>query len=121
MGFLGKLMDNFKAADFDIHHNMKVKTLQTEFKNNFGLTLRVYNGVKFADGDKTLGSFKSSNTNSDGFKIKAKMTVDQTEQMFADNFGLKVQIADKNDSHLLPNSITLGDGARGEYDLSKQK
>lgn len=39
MGLFGKIMDNFKAADFDIHHNMKVKTLQSEFKKNFGLTL----------------------------------------------------------------------------------
>ena len=33
MGLLGKLMDNFKAADFDITANMKVKTLQSEFNN----------------------------------------------------------------------------------------
>ncbi len=121
MGFLGKIMDNFKAADFDITPSMKVKSLQTEFKKNFGVTLRVYNGVKFADGDKTLGSFKSTNTNAAGFKIKAKMTVDQVEDLFSSNFGLKVQVADKDDSHLLPNSITLGEGARGEYDISKQK
>ena len=121
MGLLNKLMDNFKAADFDITSKMKVKSLQSDFKTNFGVTLRVYNGVKFADPDKTLGSFKSTNTQSNGFKIKAKMTVDQVEGMFADSFGLKVQIADKNDTHLLPNSITIGEGSRGEYDLKKQK
>jgi len=121
MGFLGKIMDNFKAADFDITPAMKVKSLQKEFKSNFGLTLRVYNGVKFADEDKTLGSFKSSNTNGGAFKVKAKMTVDAVEDMFKDNFGLKVQIADKNDSHLVPNKKTLGECARGEYDLEKDK
>lgn len=121
MGLLGKIMDNFKAADFDITANMKVKTLQNEFKKNFGVTLRVYNGVKFADGDKTLGSFKAANTNASGFKVKAKMTVDDVEDMFNQYFGLKVQIADKNDTHLLPNKITLGEGARGEYDLEKDK
>lgn len=121
MGILGKIMDNFKAADFDIHPNMKVKTLQAEFKKNFGVTLRVYNGVKFADPGKTLGSFKSTNTKAPDFKVKAKMTVDQVEGLFKENFGLKVQIADKNDTHLLPNSITIGEGARGEYDLSKHK
>ena len=121
MGLLGKIMDNFKAADFDIHHNMKVKTLQADFKKNFGISLRVYNGVKFAEPNKTLGSFKSTNTKADDIKIKAKMTVKDVEALFKENFGLKVQIADKNDTHLLPNSITLGEGARGEYDLSKQK
>lgn len=121
MGLLGKLMDNFKAADFDITPSMKVKSLQKDFKENFGLTLRVYNGIKFAEGDKTLGSFKSSKTNSPGFKIKAKMIVDEVEEMFNKNFGLKVQIADKNDTHLVPNKKTLGEAARGEYDLEKDK
>jgi len=121
MGLLGKIMDNFKAADFDIHHNMKVKTLQADFKKNFGVTLRVYNGVKFADPNKTLGSFNSSTTAVPELKIKAKMTVDQVEKNFKKHFGLKVQIADKADKQLLPNSITLGEGARGEYDSSKQK
>ena len=37
--FIGGIMDNFKAADFDIKGNMKVKTLQEEFMKNFGLTL----------------------------------------------------------------------------------
>lgn len=121
MGILGKIIDNFKAADFDINSNTKVKTLQKDFKSNFGLTLRVYNGVKYADEDKTLGSFKSSNTNATGFKLKANKTVGEVEDIFKENFGLKVQIADKNDTHLLPNKKTLGECARGEYDLSKDK
>lgn len=119
--FIGGIMDNFKAADFDINGNMMVKDLQKEFKNNFGVTLRVYNGIKFADENKTLGSFKKANTAATGFKVKAKMTVDDVENLFADNFGLKVQIANKDDEHLLPNTITLGEGARGDYDLEKQK
>jgi hypothetical protein len=49
-------MDNFKAADFDIKGNMKVKTLQEEFMKNFGLTLRIYKGNKFADESATLAS-----------------------------------------------------------------
>lgn len=121
MGLLGKIIDNFKVADFEINPNMKVETLQNEFKKNFGLTLRVYNGVKFAEADKTLGSFKSINKDFSELKIKAKMTVEEVEELFNKNFGLKVQIADKDDTHLLPNKITLGEGSRGEYDLNKHK
>lgn len=121
MGLLGKIMDNFKAADFDITGQMKVKTLQKEFKENFGVTLRIYNGVKFADPGKTLGSFKDSKTTVPGFKVKASMLVDQVEKLFKSNFGIKVQIADKSDSHLVPNKITIGRAARGEYDLEKDK
>lgn len=95
-------MNNFAAADFEISPNTKVKTLQKEFKANFGITLRIYNGIKFADDDKTLSSFKSSNTKKTGIKVEAKMTIEKVEDLFKDNFGLKVQIADKNDKYLLP-------------------
>lgn len=93
-------MDNSKATDFSISPNTMVKYLQKEFKENFGLTLRVYNGIKYADGDKTFGSFKSSNTKAQGFKVKAKMQVDEVEDLFKEHFGLQVQT--EKDSHLVP-------------------
>ena len=40
-------------ADIKMTGNMKVKTLRAEFKKAFGSTLRVYNGMKFADDDAT--------------------------------------------------------------------
>ncbi len=113
---VGGIMDNFKAADIDITGNMKVKSLQKEFKENFGVTLRVYNGVKFADGDKTLGSFKSANTKGEGIRLKAKMKVSDVESAFMNAFGIKVQIADAKDTHLVPNNITIGEARRGEYE-----
>jgi hypothetical protein len=41
MGLFSNFFDRFKAADFQISPNMKIKSIQSEFKNNFGLTLRV--------------------------------------------------------------------------------
>jgi hypothetical protein len=49
MGIFSNFFDRFKSADFDIEPNQKVKTVQADFKNNFGLTLRVYKGKMFAD------------------------------------------------------------------------
>lgn len=115
--FFGGLMDNFKSADFSISGKTKVKSLQADFKKNLRLTLRVYNGVKFADPDKTLDSFKSSEVkSSDDFSIKAKMKVIEVEKYFKDKYGLKVQIADADDTHLVPNKITLGEAGRKEYE-----
>jgi hypothetical protein len=42
----------------NIDGRMKVKTLKDQFKKEFGLTLRVYDGRKFADGDATLASIR---------------------------------------------------------------
>lgn len=41
---LQKIGDNFKAADFEIKPQTKIKTLCKNFKANFGLSLRVYKG-----------------------------------------------------------------------------
>ena len=38
----------------NINGRMKVKTLKTDFKKEFGLSIRVYVGVNFADDDATL-------------------------------------------------------------------
>lgn len=48
-------------------------------------------------------------------KIKASMKVGDVEDLFDKNFGLKVQIKDAGGSKFVPNDITLGKAARGEY------
>lgn len=113
---IGGIMDNFKAADFDIKGNMKVKTLQDKFKGNFGLTLRLYKGNKFADSDATLASLKDSTAKGADFTLKAKMKVKDVIDVFANEYGLKVNLADNDNEQLLPKEITLGQAARGEYD-----
>jgi len=40
----------------NISGRMKVKTLKAGFKENFGLTLRVYDGRSFADDNATLAA-----------------------------------------------------------------
>ena len=59
MGLFSNLFDSFKAGDFNLEPNKKVKTVQREFKENFGLTLRIYKGKQFADGDLTLAALNS--------------------------------------------------------------
>ena len=38
------------------------------------------------------------------------------ENMFDTNFGVKVQVKDKKGEICVPNNITLGQAARGEYE-----
>jgi hypothetical protein len=46
----------------NINGRMKVKTLRADFKKEFGLTLRVYDGRSFADNDSTLASIRKGDS-----------------------------------------------------------
>ena len=97
---LKKIGDNFKAADFEIKPQMKIKTLCKNFNENFGLSLRVYKGQTIADGDLTLAQLNKLskktelNSKAGSLKIRASMRVGDAEKIFKEHFGVNVQIAD---------------------------
>lgn len=95
-------------ADFTIGPRMKVKTVKASFKKEFGSTLRLYNGARFADDDATIASISKSKVES-GAEVSANgnMKVGTFEQKMNDLFGIKVQVATPDDSALCDNSITL--------------
>ena len=94
-------------ADFTITGRMKVKTLKADFKENFGSTLRVYNGQKFADDDATLASIRVGEAKGGEVKINGKMLVGNFETKILEEFGIKVQVADIENTKLISDSITL--------------
>jgi hypothetical protein len=95
-------------ADFAISGRMKVKTLKANFKNEFGSTLRVYKGVKFADDDDTIASIASKKIESGSeLKVNGNTKVGTFEDRMKDIFGIKVQVATKDDSALVDNGLTL--------------
>jgi hypothetical protein len=95
-------------ADFAISGRMKVKTLKANFKNEFGSTLRVYKGVKFADDDDTIASIASKKIESGSeLKVNGNTKVGTFEDKMKDIFGIKVQVATKDDSALVDNGLTL--------------
>jgi hypothetical protein len=46
-------------------------------------------------------------------KVKASQKVGEVEKAFLSSYGVKVQV--KREGKLVPNEITLGQAARGEY------
>ena len=46
----------------NINGRMKVKTLKANFLEEFGLTLRVYDGRSFADPEATLASIRKGDS-----------------------------------------------------------
>ena len=120
MGILNNLMDKFKNAEFSVAPQKKLKTISADFKKAFDLTLVFYKGKQIADTELTLAGLnnktsKSVNTKADDLKIKASMKVGEAEKLFDKNFGVTVQIKDKAGKLLVPNEITIGQAARGEY------
>ena len=120
MGLLSNLKDRFKNAEFTVAPNKKLKTISADFKKAFELTLVFYKGAQIADGDMTLAALnkkttKDVNSKADGLKIKASTKVGDAEKLFDTNFGVTVQIKDESGKKLVPNGITIGQAARGEY------
>lgn len=120
MGLFNNILDNFKNAEFTVAPNKKLKTISGDFMKAFNLTLVFYKGVQIADGELTLAALNKKTTKdvkstADGLKIKASMKVGDAEKLFDANFGVTVQIKDAAGIKLVPNGITLGQAARGEY------
>ena len=120
MGLLNNILDNFKNAEFTVAPNKKLKTISADFKKAFNLSLVFYKGVQIADGELTLAALNKKTTKdvkatADGLKIKASTKVGDAEKLFDANFGVTVQIKDASGTKLVPNEITIGQAARGEY------
>ena len=94
-------------ADFSISGKMKVKTLKANFKEEYGSTLRVYVGKKFADDDATLASIRKEDAKGGEVKINGKMLVGNFEKKILEEFGIVIQVATPDDSKLSDNSLTL--------------
>ncbi len=119
MKIFNQIKDTFTSTEFEVEITMKVTDLTKQFKNKFGLSLRVYKGKKLADdGRMTLKTLDqrttqtSVNFDSSKLKIKATQKVLEVENLFLENFGIVVQIADIENKKLLADDITLGDAKR---------
>ena len=121
MGLINNLKDKFNKAEFNVAPQKKLKTLSKEFLDAFDLQLVFYKGNIIAESDLTLAALnkkttKDVNAKAEGIKIKGSTKVGDAEKMFDTNFGVKVQIKDKAGKLCVPNEITIGQAARGEYE-----
>lgn len=119
MGLLSNFFDKFKAKDFSISPNKKIKTVQAEFKENFGLCLRVYKGNQLADTSLTFAALNAKvsdkiNSKNEDLVIKASVIIGDFENLIKTHFGLKVQVADEFNTYLVGNQYTLGQASRKE-------
>ncbi|MFA9211876.1 MAG: hypothetical protein ACEQR5_08605 [Moraxellaceae bacterium] len=117
--FFSNLTDKFKAKDFHIAANKKLKTIQAEFKENFGLTLRIYKGKQLADPEMTIAGLNKKTSseihaNNVDLSIKASLNIGEFEKLIENHFGLTIQVANEFDSYCVNNKYTLGQASRKE-------
>ncbi len=91
----------------NINGRMKVKTLRADFKKEFGLALRVYDGRSFADNNATLASIRKGDNKGGEFSPKRNTKVGNLEDKIMEMFGIKTQVAGSDDSYLCNDDLTL--------------
>jgi hypothetical protein len=115
---LNKIKDNFTKAEFNVAPNKKIKSIQSDFKDAFGLSLVFYKGKKIAESDMTLAALAQKTAkeittkDAENLKLKASMKVKAAEELFDEYFGITVQVKDPSGTQLIPDEQTLGDAAR---------
>ena len=114
---LNSIKDTFTNETFVISGSMTISEMSRKFLKTFGCSLRIYKGTQLADGRMTINALNKRVTSkikkdASELKIKANEKVGDVEYKFKEHFGLKVQVADKHNSKLLPNVVTLGEGSR---------
>ena len=96
------------AADLKVSGIMTVKRLKENFKNEFGGTLRVYDGRAKADDNATLASIRrNEDAKGEELVCNGHLTVGSFERRMRDIFGIKVQVATPDDWTLALDGITL--------------
>jgi hypothetical protein len=99
-------------ADIKVSGGTKVKTLKAEIKKNWNCTLRVYKGSNFADDDATLASIRQGDAKGGDLKVIGSLKVGNFEKKMLELFGVKVQVANSDNSKLSDNNDTLTEAGR---------
>ena len=87
----------------------------------FGYSLCIYKGTHIADENLTINqlneqvSAKIDVKSDKEIKIKASMKVREAEKLFKSTYGMTVQVKNPEGTICVPNGITIGQAARGEY------
>jgi len=85
----------------------KVKTLKEAFKKEFGVSIRVYHGKKFADDGDTLASIRAEGAPGKGdFEVHGRTLVSNVEKQFLESLGIRVKL-ENSDGGLADKTISL--------------
>lgn len=107
--------------ELNVNGRMMVKTLKRQFADTFGLSLRVYLGQHFADDNSTLASIRREGCAGGELSVYGQMQVGNFENKMLEEFGIKVQVANADDSKLVDNKLTLAAASNGATKAVKKE
>ena len=84
-----------------------VKSIKSQFSKEFSCNIRIYNGIKFADDKMKISDLSKTDNPGGELELGARSRVENVEKYFKDSFGIKVQIANTDDTKLAGNEMTL--------------
>jgi hypothetical protein len=84
-----------------------VKSIKAQFKKEFDCTIRIYNGVKYADDSMKISELSKLDNAGGDLELGARSRVENVEKYFKETFGIKVQISNASDNKLAANEMTL--------------
>ena len=90
--------------EIKVDGRLLVSTLCKKFKDEFGGTLRVYNGRKRCDGSEKVSELASE---TGSYECRGSKTVGGFEKDMKAQFGLTVQVASSDDFVLALDNMTL--------------
>ena len=93
-----------------VDQRKKVSHLQKQFREEFGIEIRVYKGSNFAD-DVVLSTLSPSGTKGGDIDFGTNTKVKNVEKAFMKVMGIKVQV-ERKDGKLADNEKTLAAAAK---------
>lgn len=84
-----------------------VQSIQSQFEKDFNCNLRIYKGNRFADSKTKISELSKTDNSTGELEIGARSRVGNVEDYFKETFGIKVQIANADDTKLADNGMTL--------------
>jgi len=94
-------------AKIKVTKSSSVKSIKYQFNQDTGATLRIYNGIRFADDSMKIMDLSKVDDPRGELEIRGHTKVGNVEKFFSETFGIKVQIANSDNTKLASNDMTL--------------
>lgn len=95
------------AEVFKVTRASSVNSLKSQFKKDWGCTLRIYNGKKLAEGTAKISDLTKKTEFNGTLTLGARSRVGNVEDYFKKEFGITVQVANADNTKLAGNDMTL--------------
>jgi len=99
-------------ATIKVIKTSSVKSIKKQFSKEFCCTIRIYNGARFAEDEMKISELSKKDNAGGELELGARSRVENVEKYFNDTFGIKIQIANADNTKLAKNDMTLSQAGK---------